>query len=459
MRTLLAFLLFAPSAFGAQAGDITERGSVFTHRAFCSADGKICRTMTVRVPDGYGKANTRYPAVYLLNGEPDPAVFESTAIVVSFGNSGPADKSFADFLCRETVPYIENNYSAAPSQEGGILLAAGKAGSAALYLLRTYDTFTKAALFSPALTDDDIAQLRDYGLGQKPVKLWLDASLLESGTDTGALVPRNVENLVKLAETLRFKDLSFPDNFATYIEKDDIRITKRLRYAMAYLGAEKPAPLSAKGWTSWNTAGQNRIPQKLFFAGRMKFPQNFEADCFPETVKSSPPYFGFDGGFIALRSGAETGPVKLTASCGTTPFEAAVSVKKSQPANYPVKFILQAGRKPPDSKIYVSTFSAETGVWQMRAYPLEADKKTGKYSCSCLLPAGTALNFKFSLGTASSFEKTSAGLDVPFKAARITGKTTLSYKVDTWFAPKPARAQRGVPLADVIYTKPDAGKK
>lgn len=147
------------------------------------------RTMLIRVPDGYGKGQKRYPVLYKLDG--DRSVFLQTVgaveylanwsqapdyIVVGIENTDRnrdmtpelgAD-NFIRFLAEELVPFIEANYRTGESR---VLCGQSSSSGLALYAcLQTPELFDGYVLSSFGLSEERLHRF-EAELGRRPPNL------------------------------------------------------------------------------------------------------------------------------------------------------------------------------------------------------------------------------------------------------------------------------------------------
>ncbi len=155
--------------------------------------------INIYLPEGYSNAN-KYPVLYLLHGysgtqdswindlgvvdnadrlikekKIKPIIIVSPLIDNSFGvnssevaetlygnnrNSNMHKGMYEDYIIKDVVSYIDNNYSTINSRDGRYIGGLSMGGYAALYLsFKHIDMFSKVGGHSPALFLDDISRV------------------------------------------------------------------------------------------------------------------------------------------------------------------------------------------------------------------------------------------------------------------------------------------------------------
>jgi predicted alpha/beta superfamily hydrolase len=217
---------------GMPNSDHTLTGDVRTHDAFHSAFLPRDRSVVVYLPPDYAAGTTRYPVLYLHDGQNvfdqatafgDEWRVDETAqqlitarriepiIVVGVYNTGEhrvdeytptarPDKGggghaddYGRMLVEELKPFVDRTYRTLPSAEHTAMGGSSLGGLLTLHLgLRYPMTFGKLAVLSPSVWWDDRVILREVAALQRKlnVRIWLDA-----GTREGAEVIPDARSL------------------------------------------------------------------------------------------------------------------------------------------------------------------------------------------------------------------------------------------------------------------------
>jgi glucoamylase len=212
---------------GENSSFVTEgyRAMTETGRAPAGARGRIetvevpgspARKVKVYLPHGYENSAARYPVLYLQDGSEylsRARAAEHADRLIAEGKVQPfivvfvdpierakdywASDSFADFMAKELVPFVDGRYRTVAAREGRALLGASLGGVISYWTaLRHPAVFERVGGQSTAFWIDDervlsaLAKL-DEGARQKyPMRFYLDTGRLESllGANRRALV-------------------------------------------------------------------------------------------------------------------------------------------------------------------------------------------------------------------------------------------------------------------------------
>lgn len=224
----------APTQLWIKPPPAASRGSLqqFT---FPSQILQNSRTVSVYKPAGY-RDEKRYPLVIVFDGEayselvPTPTILDNLiaaekippVVAVLVGSIDwptrcrelPCNPHFADFLAKELLPWVRQNYHLLTDAKQTILAGSSYGGLAAVYIsLRYPDLFGSALSQSGAFgrngCRDAIKQLA-ANLPQRTVRLYLDAGLLECrGADSILATNRQMSaELEKLGYKVRYAEFA-----------------------------------------------------------------------------------------------------------------------------------------------------------------------------------------------------------------------------------------------------------
>jgi predicted alpha/beta superfamily hydrolase len=225
----------------------TRTGDIRLHEAFASKILDNRRNVIVYLPPGYERDSAaRYPVFYMHDGQnlfdeatgfsgewhADESAQRLIAekkikpiIIVGIYNNfarieeytpykskdgrGGKGADYARFLLEELKPFINKTYRTLPGRESTAVGGSSLGGVISLYLATHHpDTFSKAAVISPALYFDELRLVNDLKANParlKNLKLWLDM-----GTAEGAANVQYTRNLAALFESSGMKrDVDF----------------------------------------------------------------------------------------------------------------------------------------------------------------------------------------------------------------------------------------------------------
>jgi predicted alpha/beta superfamily hydrolase len=227
------------------------------------------RSIWIHVPAGYNSTNQTYPVIYLLDGDGHFKYVSQLVdylsdydrnripemIVVGIVNidrgkdlnlahpvlNGKKDSNivsttegggkFLKFIQQELVPYIDSSYRTQPYR---ILMGHSLAGQFALYAKNTLpDYFQATILISPAIHDDNVKLLNDFGLllkrpSQLPGKLFMTI-----GNEDTQKVDLLVQQLKQYAPN------SFKWDFKQYPDENHFSVTYKSMFdALKFLYAD-----------------------------------------------------------------------------------------------------------------------------------------------------------------------------------------------------------------------------
>jgi S-formylglutathione hydrolase FrmB len=186
MRPLLFFLLASCISFAARSGDIQKGEVVVRHFLAPSIKANhggedAMRSVSVYLPAGYNESNRRYAVIYFLHGFYmndslqllftsfkdllDEAIVEKKIqpVIVVFPNSethfkgsfytnSPLTGNWADFIGRDVVNYIDNNFRTIPDRNSRGLAGHSMGGNGALKIGMLYSkVFGSVYALSPAV--------------------------------------------------------------------------------------------------------------------------------------------------------------------------------------------------------------------------------------------------------------------------------------------------------------------
>jgi|GEM_PF-1900202 len=444
------------------------------------------RNVRILLPEGYGQTNTKYPAIYMMDGQnlfsrdtsflgvqwgaADTArkLMSSQKtkpfIIVAVDNSpertaeytfdknqaGEGGKAarFADFLCKELVPYIDTNYKASNNPADRFIGGAGLGGNLALYLLATRPaSFSGAAVMSPDMqwNGDSLKGLAASSKFDRNARLWLDIGMLEGADTEGTMVLSGPTRTIELYFALMGNGFRFGDNFLFRLDPkgaaNEASWGARFRNPLLFFfgatpedrPADTPKVSSAK-------IGLNGVPKGVLLWDSLLYANGLEADFVPESAKASPPYLYFENGFFSFIQGAAKGKVLLYGKRGKHTFSRAVELVKEQKKDARLRINLTVPKDTPkNAKVYISGAGNAFGNWEAGKLQLAQDAKNKNlWHFSAMVRRGTPAVFKFTLGTWATVERDEAGLDVPDRSYKLdTENNALDLAVKRWTPPQP----------------------
>ncbi|MDD4004115.1 MAG: alpha/beta hydrolase-fold protein [Elusimicrobiaceae bacterium] len=455
----LALFVFCGTGFAASARNIVELGNTYLHLDFCSEKKDICRTVRVILPDNYTTENAVYPSFYMIADSGGARGWQTEQVTrqllkaritppIILVEIEPAEVSTApvaagrqaEFVARELVPYIDSNFRTLHSSDNRIIAAAGEDCKTALAILRSYDSFSRGALFSPLVPQTDV---KKTGFNDPRLKLWLDASPADGSEPGPNFLTEPVARLTAFAAALNNSPFLYGHNYLTALRETALfapgEKAARLKDALTFL-SDGPGfePVSVSGRVSGRKAGLNRVPENILFSLKTRYRNGITADRIPREneIRVSPPYFGYRNGLLTLRYGAAPGPVTVTGRLGKLTGSAKVSVVKKAADSFMVTFTVTAPKDTPENaKIYLSGNSALLGGGKPDGIALTPGKTGSRhYRFSRRFPAGTALRFNFTLGDCDTAEKDSRGNFLPPRQLLVTADASINFRPAAWLS-------------------------
>jgi len=472
----LAFLACA-ACCGAAETNIERKGNMEIITDFNSAYTGL-QTIRILLPDNYDGSSAHYPVLYMHDGQnlfsDDDAVFGASwdlpktlkrlkaqkrmkDIIVVAVDSRPSREDdytpypgpegtgghaaeYANFLCLELIPYVDNNYRTVANAGGRAVMGSSHGGLLSLYLALTKNqSFSMFGVMSPSVwfAKDALFKEIEKTVFPKDIKIWLDCGVYETRNIKDSWAETFPSDVAELYYALRAKKLVYGKNLLFMLDENGVHHEKswaaRMEYPLLQFFGTRPrgAIVKAEGRVL-PSALTLHPPQKTLFWGRVKFADGTIADYLPDTAKSSPPYLSWDGrGWFSLRSGAEAGQVRLSAEAEGKKFTSAVTLAANLTRTFEFEVRVPAGTK---GDVFIAGQTPALGDWKADGIRLIPFKKNPTIRHARVrLALGTPVQFKFTLGDWDAVEKGKSGKDIANRVL-VPGPVArkIRFKVESW---------------------------